>query len=81
MENFAYNAYFCHCERDTSCHMTCLFVCLSVNPEKRLNRLGCRLVADSRGHRVLPVHTGATWRTRLKDPCSAAMRAVTIPFL
>ena len=23
------NAYSCHCERDASCHMTCLFVCLS----------------------------------------------------
>jgi len=31
-------AYSCHCERDTSCHMTCLSVCLSdvtlVSPAK-----------------------------------------------
>jgi len=36
MQNFAYfqrqpfNAYSCLCERDASCHMTCLSVCLSV---------------------------------------------------
>ena len=30
MQNFAYNAYSCHCERDASCHMTCPSVCLSV---------------------------------------------------
>jgi len=37
VQNFAYfqrqpfNAYSCHCERDASCHMTCLSVCLSVS--------------------------------------------------
>ena len=33
MQNFAYlesNAYSCHCERDASCHMTCLFYSSSV---------------------------------------------------
>jgi len=29
-------AYSCHCERDASCHMTCLSVCLSVRPHAYL---------------------------------------------
>jgi len=51
MQNFAYfqrqpfNAYSCHCERDASCHMTCLFVCLSArisrNHTAKLQQILC----------------------------------------
>jgi len=35
-----FNAYSCHCERDASCHMTCVSVCLSLCTV-RLSVLSC----------------------------------------
>ena len=44
MQNFAYfqhvdSGYSCHCERDASCHMTCLSVCLSAGSHRPVSEI------------------------------------------